>query len=435
MPLFGFGDIKFNKGLSSIRGPLKPLVESKYATSTLRYPLDIGNTDKGHYMVLYIKKQQGSKSDENLTQTNFVEATNSALKSSVSNLVNSASQAVRGNFGGELSSGVQNAFNQLNNITGGAIGNLTSSVGGAFKSITGGVSNLNNPFGQANIFNANGAASQQINRNNIKSLVSSGDILRGIKKTTRTNQAIALYMPDTLQFEYKQNYEQLNLSQGASSRLTAAGIAGASAAQRLANGEYENAFVDALRSIPAIAQQEANKRLGAVGAAGGFLATGAVVNPLLEVLYNSPQFRTFQYDFIFYPRDEREAVEVQKIINTLQFHQAPEFKEGSAGSLLIPPSEFDIEFYYLGKINDNLPKIGNCVLNSIQVNYAPNGFYAYEVPGQNATVGGTGMPVAIQVTLQFQETTYLTKNKPTTAAGHKDTISDSITQAGDNLPY
>ena len=34
------------------------------------------------------------------------------------------------------------------------------------------------------------------------------------------------------------------------------------------------------------------------------------------------------------------------------------------------------------------------------------------MPGQNATVGGTGMPVAIQMSLQFQETSYLTKNTP-----------------------
>lgn len=418
MPLFGFGDIQFNKGLASTRGPLKPLVESKYATTTLRYPLDVGNADKGHYMVLYVKKQEGSKSDENLTQTGFVESASSALKSPVSNLVNSASQAVKGNFGGELSSGVQNAFNQVNNVTGGVIGNLTSSIGSAFKSITGKVSSLNSPFGQPNLINANGAASQEINRNNIKSLVSSGDIIRGIRKVTRTNQAIALYMPDTLQFEYKQNYEQLNLAQ------TFAGLVGGSIAKNIAEGEYTEAARTAAKTIPAIAQQQANKRLGAVGAVGGFLATGAVVNPLLEVLYTSPQFRTFQYDFIFYPRDEREAVEVQKIINTLQFHQAPEFKEGSAGSLLIPPSEFDIEFYYSGKVNDNLPKIGNCVLTSIQVNYAPNGFYAYEVPGQDAKVGGTGTPVAIQMTLQFQETTYLTKNKPTNQVGIVKDVND-----------
>jgi hypothetical protein len=50
-------------------------------------------------------------------------------------------------------------------------------------------------------------------------------------------------------------------------------------------------------------------------------------------------------------------------------------------------------------------------LKSIQTNYAPNGFSVYEVPGQDATLGGTGMPVAIQMSLQFQEISYLTKNE------------------------
>jgi hypothetical protein len=356
MSLFGFGNIQFNKNQSSPNGPLKSLVESKYATTTLRYPLDIGSADKGHYMVFYIKKQQGSKSDENLTTTGFVEATNSALKNPLNNLVGSAAQAVKGNFGGALSSGVQNAFNQVNNVTGGVVGNLASSIGNAYKTVTGGISSLTNPFGQTNIINANGVASQEITRNNIKSLVSSGDIIRGVRGTTRTNQAIALYMPETLQFEYKQSYSELDLASNA------LGIFGAAALDKIKTGEYKEAAYDAVRASAAFLQQEANKRLGAVGAAGGFLATGAVVNPLLEVIYRSPQFRSFQYDFIFYPRDEREAVEVQKIINTLQFHQAPEFKQGSAGSLLIPPSEFDIKFYYSCEVNKNLPEIGNCVI-------------------------------------------------------------------------
>lgn len=404
MSLFGFGNIQFNVGQNSTRGPLQSLTENKYKTTTLRYPIDIGNVDKGHYMVIYIKKQTESQADENLTPTSFVEATNSALKNPLGDFVNTARDTVKGNFGGQLSTGIQNTFNQLNNATGGTIGNLSSSIGNAFKTITGNLGNINNPFGQANIINANGAVSQEINRSNIKSLVSGGDIVRNIKKTTRTNQVIALYMPDTLQFDYTQDYETLSLG------ATAAGIAGAAAAGTI--GQDQSAFTAAIKSIPAVVQAEANKRLGAVGALGGFLATGAVVNPLLEVLYRSPQFRSFQYDFIFYPRDEREAVEVQKIINSLQYHQAPEFKEGSAGSLLIPPSEFEIEFFYSGKKNENLPKIGNCVLKSIQVNYAPNGFSAYEVPGQDATLGGTGMPVAIQMSLQFQETSYLTKNEP-----------------------
>ena len=124
--------------------------------------------------------------------------------------------------------------------------------------------------------------------------------------------------------------------------------------------------------------------------------------------------REFQFDFMFYPRDEKEALEVQKIIERLRFHQAPEFAKMSLSSatteaFLMPPSQFDIRFYYGGSENINLPPISTCVLKSIDVNYAPNGWSAYEVPGEPASLGRTGMPVATQLTLQFQETTYLTK--------------------------
>ena len=410
MPLFGFGDIQFKKGSS---GPLQSLVENKFTTSTLRYPLDIGNADKGHYMLFYIKKQAISTASGESTPTGFTDAATAALKNPISgaitDVLNSARNSVKTNVGGELASGIQNAFGQINNATGGVIGNLTSSVGSAFNSFKGAVGNFNNPFGQPNIFNVSGAVSQFINRDNIKSLVvNSGDLTRSIRKTTRTGQVIALYMPDTLQFDFTQNYENLSLS-------GAAGAAAGAAIQKLNDGGGAGAAAGAAGTAALISAGKsylASKVGEGVAGVGAFLAVGAVINPLLEVIYQAPQFRSFQYDFLFYPRDEREAVEVQKIIAALQYHQAPEFKEGSSGSLLIPPSEFDIEFYYGGKINENIPKTGNCVLKSIQVNYAPNGFSAYEVPGQNATVGGTGMPVAIQMSLQFQETSYLTKNTP-----------------------
>ena len=212
MPLFGFGDIQFKKGDS--RGPLQPLVDNKFATTTLRYPLDIGNADKGHYMVIYIKKQEASKASDESTPTGFTDAASAALKNPISgaitDVLNSARNSVKTNVGGELASGIQNAFGQINNATGGVIGNLTSSVGSAFNSFKGAVGNFNNPFGQPNIFNVSGAVSQAINRDNIKSLVvNSGDLTKSIRKLTRTGQVIALYMPDTLQFDFTQNYETI----------------------------------------------------------------------------------------------------------------------------------------------------------------------------------------------------------------------------------
>jgi hypothetical protein len=80
---------------------------------------------------------------------------------------------------------------------------------------------------------------------------------------------------------------------------------------------------------------------------------------------------------------------------------------------LVPPSEFDISFYYNGQENPNIPSISTCVLANIETDYAPNGqFAAYEVPngtGGNPTLGGTGMPVGIRLALTFKETQILTK--------------------------
>jgi len=137
---------------------------------------------------------------------------------------------------------------------------------------------------------------------------------------------------------------------------------------------------------------------------------GAVKNPQLELLYSTPEFRSFAFEFMFYPRSEKEAEEVQKIVQRLRFHQAPEILTGSAGYFMVPPSEFDIEFYYNGEVNPNIPKISTCALTSISIDYAPNGYRAYEVPGQiSPKIGSTGMPVAMRVNLSFRELEIMTK--------------------------
>jgi hypothetical protein len=82
------------------------------------------------------------------------------------------------------------------------------------------------------------------------------------------------------------------------------------------------------------------------------------------------------------------------------------------GATLRPPSEFDIKFYYGAGENPNIPQLASgCVLETIDVNYAPNGAQFYEVPGENLPkLGRTGMPVGVQLTLNFTETSILTKN-------------------------
>jgi hypothetical protein len=387
MPLFGLGDITFNKNPFPTKGPLADLAESPYKTRTLRYPSTIGSAGEGHYMMIYINKQKTSQLLDSPEENATSQATSALLNKN--NNVN-ISSAIKNSIGGQAGSVIANQIGKVDNFTGGILSDVTAGV----KSVIGGLGS-----NRSNILNGNAAATQSIINRNIKSLQSNGGKL---SQTKFTGDVIALYMPDTLQFEYKQNYDELSLTRDL------VGLVGVAAAEQIENNGDKQKFLDAVKAVVA----RTGAGFGDIGRAGAFLGFGAVVNPMLEVIYNSPSFRSFDYVFKFYPRNEREAVEVQKIINILKYHQAPEVKTDGSISMLIPPSEFDIKFYYSGKENDNIPKIGSCVLRNIQVNYAPNGWTAYEVPGQDATLGGTGMPVGIEMTLSFQEVTYLTKNVP-----------------------
>jgi hypothetical protein len=395
MAFFGFSDITFDKGTPARGGPLGDLVKSQFTTSTLRYPLDVGNYDKGHYMVFYIRQQD---------KTSFSRDTVS------DDLINSGAGIAKGGISAQNALG--NIQNSVANEINGALNKLTSSITSGINQITQavGLGSVSNPFGQSSIsFGGGSSASQAIFENKLKAIT--GNRLGLLKTTKLTTDAIALYMPDTLLYSHSQSYDQLSLGTELGGQALAAGK---SALEAYEQGGSADALASVLKTggeaATQLGIQGVAKTLGSGQTGQAILAsTGRVINPMLEMVYKSPAFRTFQFDFTFYPRDEREALEVQSILERFRFHQAPALLDGAAG-FLVPPSEFDIRFYYGGNLNPNIPGIASCVLTTIDLNYAPNGFAAYEVPGENGPqLGRTGMPVAIQLTLQFQETTYLTK--------------------------
>lgn len=238
-------------------------------------------------------------------------------------------------------------------------------------------------------------------RNISSSLVDNIDKLA--RSIVRTTDTIVLHMPDTLNFSHQQSYETLHTNQGKIPLMAA------SAGVVLSGAKTGKKTMDYARNLgPMIANYLAKDSAFAKTIFVG--VTGTVINPMMEIIYSSPRFREFQFDFMFYPRSEKESYRLQNILETLKFHQAPEIKQESAGYLLVPPSEFDIKFYYRGTENPNIPKISTCVLTGINVDYAPNGFAAYETPDSTGPyIGGTGSPVAIRMTLSFTETELLTK--------------------------
>ena len=419
MALFGFGDISFNKGPATRKGPLASLVGSQFERTTLRYPLDIGNYDKGHYVVFYVREQIDS-SRPSRAVSGEVSNFNGVKPQNLTDPTQLAS-----NYGNEILGKINSGLSQINGATSGALGGLTSAIGRTAGSAVSGItSSVSNIFGQSNLkFGGSSAESEAIIDNSIKRITGGG--LSFLRTTRLTKDAIALYMPETLNYSYSQSYDQLNLG----SELGGQALAAAkSVVDAYKSGDTAGAISAGIKTGVEIGKQKIGTGLaGALGSGQTgqaiLAATGRVQNPMLEMVYKSPNFRTFQFDFIFYPRDEREALEVQRILERLRFHQAPDLLEGAQG-FLKPPSEFDIKFYYGGGENPNIPQIATCVLTTFDVNYAPNGWSAYEVPGENnPNLGRTGMPTAIQVTMQFQEMTYLTKRDFSEDLANSDTLA------------
>jgi hypothetical protein len=364
MALFSFGDIQFKTSTRQGFGPTGNLLGGKYGYDILRYPIDLGNYDKGHYMVIHVNEQVK-------TQFESRAVNNGDLPTIFQNRRDNGTATLGSNFydiSSALRSGITSIFPGL---------------GSAFDAAT----DIINP-------------------------VDDQTLRLGFARTIRrTSDTIALYMPDTLNFVHNQQYSEAGLGK---SGLSLALAGGASIVDAIKNSP--NDVKGMLSSLGRNATPFINAAVGLLAERGdltrtGFAAvTGTVLNPMLEMLFTSPAFREFRFDFMLYARNEEEGQEIHRILDRLKYHQAPEFNTATNGFLMVPPSEFDIKFYYNGKENPNIPKISTCVLNSIDIDYAPNGFSAYEVPKVNVpSIGGTGMPVAIRLSLNFKETEYLTK--------------------------
>ena len=180
--------------------------------------------------------------------------------------------------------------------------------------------------------------------------------------------SISLYMPDTVEFQYNTSYSNLSLAEAAGSIPLVGKIAKA-----VTSGEYG-------------VQTNAALKLG-------LNAAGYVFNPQQQLLFEGIDFRTYNMSFTFTPSSQQEAENVKNIIKTFRKYAAPTIVTGAAGFFFNPPGMVDVSFLYNGAKNPNLNYIKRSVIESIDVNYAPNGWAAHE----------DGAPVQTTITIQFKE--------------------------------
>jgi hypothetical protein len=111
---------------------------------------------------------------------------------------------------------------------------------------------------------------------------------------------------------------------------------------------------------------------------GGLLSRtqGAIINPNLELLFNAPTLRPFNFTFKMSARSDKEAEEIIKIIRFFKQGMSPQKSESNL--FIKAPHTFKIQ-YLLGSTNKDHPFIGQikeCALQNFVVNYTPEGQYA-----------------------------------------------------------
>lgn len=343
----------------AVNGPLSLLYGNKYLKDSLAFPRDLGsNPARNHVIWFDIMVPDPAKK-------NFVTSEN--LDS----------------MGGTLSQLGGGLFDTLK-------GFATNGISGSFDA----AGNKLRSFGSSDGVKAFGET--------VKNFTES-------KLNTIPKTSIALYIPDTVHVSYESHYSEdfsianalgkpYYLAQGAVSLFDSFKKQGDTKVSNIINQAGNDPFIRA-------------KAAELLGAATGtrlkelaLNAGGIAMNPQLQVLFSNIGFRHFQFDFVLTPYSKEEADTIKQIIEAFKYASAPEFLKNGvfATSLFMEiPNVFKIKFLYNGAENTNVNKIGDCVLTSVNVDYAPNGWSTFN----------DGAPVQTRLTLQFTETVIIDKNK------------------------
>lgn len=136
---------------------------------------------------------------------------------------------------------------------------------------------------------------------------------------------------------------------------------------------------------------------------------GTVMNPRLEKMFKSKGFRSFNFAWEMYPKNQEESKMINDIIETFRYHSSPSLaeeiigtKESSTEIMLRVPAEFTVRFLSTNPDrsvngfveNEFIPKIARCALTSIAVNRTPQSLFStFE----------DNSPVGVSITLTFDE--------------------------------
>ena len=123
--------------------------------------------------------------------------------------------------------------------------------------------------------------------------------------------------------------------------------------------------------------------------------TGMIFNPNLELLFDKPTLRGFQFTFDLVPRSKNEAEEIVKIIRFFKQGMSPIRSESNL--FLLSPNVFQVHYVLNGDGSNDHPYIGKmkeCAMTNFAVDYTPQ---------QNYSTLTDGFMTAYKITMRLKE--------------------------------
>ena len=249
---------------------------------------------------------------------------------------------------------------------------------------------------------------------NVLSYVSQANLTISPKLTNPVG-IVSLYMPDTLEANYNSHYTEMSLAAdtGLLQTIRELNQATGDVGEALKAGS----LMDAAKSLGKSASSDpvvldlltkfANKLGVDTGQLGSVLLKGQgfAINPQMQMIYQGISLREFNLSFTFTPKTATDSDTIDTILWLFKNYSLPTLTSTSSTStdslFLVPPAVFNVDFLIKGQENKYLPKYGDCALLDVAVNYAPNGFAAFD----------NGAPVQTTLNLHFKEIAALDRSK------------------------
>jgi len=234
----------------------------------------------------------------------------------------------------------------------------------------------------------------------------------------RVATQIALYMPPSVQVAYKSNYEDSKI-----------GVTAANIYNFLDSGDFTPVASEVLTRGARAAIDTLLPGFSGVNE----IKQGKILSDRMELFFKGVGRRSFQYTFVFVPKSEQEAIDVDSIVHEFKTAMLPEYAEGfdapvfgstNSDRILSIPTTFDIKYlmHFGGGAVENgfLNKISTCYLTDAQVTYGGDKFSAHRPAYTNRAKGGgagdeTGVnsfgapPQRTTLALTFNEIEIITK--------------------------